>query len=165
MLSFFIICHEFTKYSFKRCINKIEKKIGRKKTLLPMFFVRTLYTSPPWKTLEGRGHGEPAPTLVPSLSWVRPFSGCIQFDLVLGWGITMVRSNLKENSLFLPWYQCGRLFTQCKGRETTAPSQVSPTKVVCVMGQSEAPTQTLRDGWWVDRKYFFLGFQFPSPKL
>jgi hypothetical protein len=22
---------------------------------------RTLYTSPPWKTLEGRGHDEPAP--------------------------------------------------------------------------------------------------------
>jgi len=53
---------------------------------------RTLYTSPPWKTLEGRGHDEPAPTLVPSLSWVRPFSGCIQFglqdlDLALEWDI------------------------------------------------------------------------------
>jgi len=56
------------------------------------FCDRTLYTSPPWKTLEGRGHGEPASTLVPALSWVRPFSGCIQFglknlDLVLEWDI------------------------------------------------------------------------------
>ncbi len=24
--------------------------------------------------------------------------------------------------------------------------------------------KTLRDGWWVDRKYFFIGFQFLSPK-
>jgi hypothetical protein len=24
--------------------------------------------------------------------------------------------------------------------------------------------ETLRDGWWVDRKYFFIGFQFLRPK-
>jgi hypothetical protein len=31
MVSILIICHEFPKYSFKRCSNKIEKKIGEKK--------------------------------------------------------------------------------------------------------------------------------------
>jgi hypothetical protein len=39
----------------------------------------------------------------------------------------MIRNNLKENSGFLPWYQCGCWFTQCKGRETIAPSHGSFT--------------------------------------
>ncbi len=38
---------------------------------------------------------------------------------------TMIRSNLKENSGFLPQYQCGCWCTQCKGRETIALSHGS----------------------------------------
>jgi hypothetical protein len=54
--------------------HKIEKKNRKKKIpasyviCIQLFFIRTLYTSPPWETIEGNGHGEPAPTLVPSLS-------------------------------------------------------------------------------------------------
>ncbi len=40
---------------------------------------------------------------------------------------TMVRSNLNKHSGLLPWYKCGCWFTQCKRRETTVSSQVSPT--------------------------------------
>jgi hypothetical protein len=43
MVSFFIVCQEFPKYSFKSCINKIEKKKEKRKTLLPMLFANIFF--------------------------------------------------------------------------------------------------------------------------
>jgi hypothetical protein len=79
----------------------------------------------------------------------------------------VVRSNLKEiQGVYHPsvWVLVHPMQGEGDNSPITSFPYNSKEKLFVLWTRVNHKHKTLRNGWWVDRKYFFIGFQFPSPK-
>ncbi len=80
----------------------------------------------------------------------------------------MVGSNLKKHSGFFTmipvWALVHPMQEEGDNSLITHFPQNSKEKLFVLWARVNHQHKTLRHGWWVDKKYFFIGFQFPNPK-